>query len=268
MTDLGSRAALKAIFETGDALNQGAFVDLIDSLAVNGAVVPESLRDQPNGFVGINASGLIIGTFGSRVDTAANLASIVLKTGETAYASDTRDTFRGDDATPGGLFVSGGKFVAYVNGTSVDAAQTAILTVPVRTNGVYTFNAIGDFVDSTTTSNYSYMLDHVASGGFAAIGPGPTLNRGGKAITKWGHTSSKTAAAASILEYAHMLAANLTPSAPIYMSCPATNRGDQNSAIGGVLRSGGNGNLIFGLRTRTAAGTIDFAMMYVVERIA
>jgi len=34
MADLGSRAALKAIFETGDPLNQTAFTDLIDSLAL------------------------------------------------------------------------------------------------------------------------------------------------------------------------------------------------------------------------------------------
>lgn len=35
MSDLTTRAAIKAIFQTGDPLNQAAFVDLIDSVAIN-----------------------------------------------------------------------------------------------------------------------------------------------------------------------------------------------------------------------------------------
>lgn len=47
MTDLVTRAAVKAIFETSDPLNQAAFISLIDSLAINSEVAAKKDKIAP-----------------------------------------------------------------------------------------------------------------------------------------------------------------------------------------------------------------------------
>jgi len=63
-------------------------------------------KNQPNGYVGIDGSGDVIGTFAQRRDIAANIAGIVLANGELAFTTDTKETFIGDGVTSGGLFFS------------------------------------------------------------------------------------------------------------------------------------------------------------------
>lgn len=62
-------------------------------------------KNQAGGYVGIDDSGDVLGTFAQRVDTAANLAAITLAAGELGYASDTQSLFVGDGATAGGIFL-------------------------------------------------------------------------------------------------------------------------------------------------------------------
>lgn len=62
-------------------------------------------KNQAGGYVGIDDSGDVQGTFAQRVDTAANIAGIVLANGELAFTTDTKETFLGDGITAGGVFV-------------------------------------------------------------------------------------------------------------------------------------------------------------------
>lgn len=62
-------------------------------------------KNQAGGYVGINGSGVVLGTFAQRRDTAANIAGIVLANGELAYTTDTQEIFIGDGSTAGGIFL-------------------------------------------------------------------------------------------------------------------------------------------------------------------
>lgn len=79
-------------------------------------------RNQPNGYVGINSDGLIVGTFTHRVGTAAEIAAITLAAGELAFTTDTLETRRGDGVTAGGIWLaSKAQFAAASNVTTIDS---------------------------------------------------------------------------------------------------------------------------------------------------
>ena len=62
-------------------------------------------KNQAGGYVGIDDSGVVLGTFAQRRDTSANIAAIVLANGELAFTTDTKETFIGDGVTSGGIFL-------------------------------------------------------------------------------------------------------------------------------------------------------------------
>lgn len=113
---------------------------------------------QPNGIAGLDSNGDIVGTPVHRVDTAANLAAIVLKAGEVAIASDTRDILRGDGTTPGGILVMGG-IRSYVLGpveltsTTGQLAQTTTFRLVPGTHRCW--GVAGFSGDTDNLSNFS-----------------------------------------------------------------------------------------------------------------
>lgn len=61
--------------------------------------------NQANGVVAADANGDVLGRWQHMYDTAANILSEVLKSGEIAYAWDTQEYFIGDGTTLGGVFL-------------------------------------------------------------------------------------------------------------------------------------------------------------------
>lgn len=72
----------------------------------NPGVAELGRKNAADGYVGIDGSGDVLGTFAQRRDTAANIAGIVLKSGELAFTTDTHEAFIGDGTTAGGVFLS------------------------------------------------------------------------------------------------------------------------------------------------------------------
>ncbi|MCC7334448.1 MAG: hypothetical protein IT422_05110 [Pirellulaceae bacterium] len=121
-------------------------------------------KNQAGGYVGIDGSGDVIGTFAQRIDTAANIAGIVLKNGELAFTTDTQETFIGDGVTAGGKFLwqkwqainKINQSCESVSTSSEGAAGLAILTL---TNAVYEVVASVDFSgDSTNSSSFALAI--------------------------------------------------------------------------------------------------------------
>lgn len=107
-------------------------------------------RNQPDGFVGIESNGDVLGTFASRRDTLANIASVVLAPGELAFTTDTKDVFVGDGVTAGGLFLySTPKFISEAI-TATVAQSITILDVP--TQDMF-------YVQDLSTGVYKYEFD-------------------------------------------------------------------------------------------------------------
>lgn len=62
-------------------------------------------KNEPDGYVGINSDGIVLGTFAQRIGTAAEISAITLANGELAFTTDTKETFIGDGVTSGGSFL-------------------------------------------------------------------------------------------------------------------------------------------------------------------
>lgn len=121
-------------------------------------------KNQAGGYVGIDGSGDVLGTFAQRRDTAANIAGIVLKNGELAFTTDTQETFIGDGVTAGGKFLwqkwqninKINQSCESLSTSSEGAAGLAILTL---TNAVYEVVASVDFGgDSTNSSSFALAI--------------------------------------------------------------------------------------------------------------
>lgn len=70
----------------------------------NPGLIELGRKNQAGGYVGIDGSGNVIGTFVHRTGNSLEISSIVLANGELAYATDTKEIFIGDGITPGGIF--------------------------------------------------------------------------------------------------------------------------------------------------------------------
>lgn len=184
MTDLVTRSALKAIFETGDSLNQTAFQNLIDSLAIN-SEVSSKLTDgkelvtyndtSPAGLVHntiidsgqnlyVDGPGQSITTSNGTYITSASNSYLVVDTGAVVTkvvqnysggaSSDRAVTAFAQDRNFTNMihceFVSGGAFLVtlWVQGTGTGlsvAADVQLSTMPVMNNNtVYELTAIID----------------------------------------------------------------------------------------------------------------------------
>lgn len=129
----------------------------VEDLKDSGDVVLSSLIGAPNGVAGLDSDGNIVATVVHRYAAAATLAAIVLKNGEIAVASDTKDVLCGDGVTSGGVLVSGGirAFnVGPVEVTSTSVQNTAAVTcVP----GIYRWWGVAGFSgDSDNISNFAF----------------------------------------------------------------------------------------------------------------
>lgn len=139
----------------------------VTDLKSSGDVVLSSLVGAPNGVAGLDSNGDIVATPIHRVDTAANLAAITLKSGEIALASDTNDILRGDGSTLGGRLVSGG-IRRFSIGPSEITSTTSQLTsqIPLvpgtyRMWGYAGFSGDTDFISNFnfTSGNTQPVLD-------------------------------------------------------------------------------------------------------------
>lgn len=147
-------------------------IPLLDVLAGYDSTQKESFRNnlyignrnEANGYVGIDGSGDVLGTFAQRRDTAANIASIVLKSGELAFTTDTKETFIGDGVTAGGLFChqtpqlyqKGTKFSVNDRPANGSANPNQSMLLPqVKTGQVIRVRAYASFAsESTNNSNF------------------------------------------------------------------------------------------------------------------
>lgn len=117
-------------------------------------------KNQAGGYVGINGSGVVLGTFAQRRDTAANIAGIVLANGELAFTTDTQETFIGDGVTAGGLFLHQKTRVQTYTGsdtlvsTPPSPVTDALLLIPAIVGAAYRIKATAKFTDSSNTSNF------------------------------------------------------------------------------------------------------------------
>ena len=124
-------------------------------------------KNQPNGYVGIDESGDVIGTFAQRYDTAANIAAIVLAAGELAYTSDTQETFIGDGVTEGGLFLwqkpqQQFKSIATVAPASSPYANSILF--PNHPQARYLITIDASCADPDTISNFALQVNMQAWG--------------------------------------------------------------------------------------------------------
>lgn len=121
-------------------------------------------KNQADGYVGINGGGVVVGTFSQRRDTAANIAAIVLANGELAFTSDREETFIGDGATAGGIFLSQKPQVASAVGVNtlaqfVGTMPDSGLTITVKSGATYKILAAVRFTgDTDNISNFKLSL--------------------------------------------------------------------------------------------------------------
>lgn len=125
-------------------------------------------KNQAGGYVGIDGSGDVIGTFAQRRDTAANIAGIVLADGELAFTSDTQEMFIGDGSTTGGLFLRQKiqrKNKAYASSeiitgpSSGSATDTTSILFPKVPGASYRVKVFAVFAgDSSNTSNFGIIV--------------------------------------------------------------------------------------------------------------
>lgn len=134
------------------------------SQQLNPGLAAIKLPNQPNGFVQIDGNGDVLGTFAQRRDTAANIAAIVLKDGELAFTTDTKETFIGDGTAAGGLFVSqqwqiksqnwaSGAIPAFIADGSSDSGNAIVF--PCVRGGLYKVRSTAVFAGSDTNANFA-----------------------------------------------------------------------------------------------------------------
>lgn len=138
----------------------------VDGLKNSGDVVLSSLIGAPNGIAGLDSNGDIVATAVHRRDTAANIALVVLKAGEIAVTSDTRDILVGDGSTTGGLLLQGGVRTYNMGpvellSTTTDPAHTS--TIPMVSGLYRIWGVIGFSGDSDNQSNLSFSCGTTAA---------------------------------------------------------------------------------------------------------
>ena len=214
-----TRAQLKQYFETGDVPTQSQFAALI---------------------VGIGPSGEIIGTFASRVATQAALSSIVLKNGELAFASDSKDTFRGNGTTPGGLLVAGGRSITanFTVSTSSTALGT-VISFPVVAGAVHRIKALLKFASAAATGNFQFQLngtDGYSSGNMAG------------SLVSASHVINWRDPAGTLFSQSDVL---LLPASSLAFLCPFTTVTSSICELEYTFTPGANGvmNLLVGQKT-------------------
>jgi hypothetical protein len=89
-------ATLRDVPDSGDLVAGDTYV-------WNGTSFDRLSADAADGYPRLDDDGHLVGTFIVRTDTAANLASVVLASGELALRSDTGIVVRGDGSTAGGV---------------------------------------------------------------------------------------------------------------------------------------------------------------------
>lgn len=124
-----------------------------------------ALPNQPNGFVKIDSNGDVLGTFAQRRDTAANIAGIVLKSGELAFTTDTEEVFVGDGSTAGGLFLfqkwqTSGVLSTPTNTMTLSLSSSATkFTKAVFAGQAYEIEISAVFAgDTSNTSNFALFV--------------------------------------------------------------------------------------------------------------
>lgn len=139
------------------------------------ASLPPITEDEigvPNGVAGLDGDGNIVGTMTHRIDTAANLAGVILKANELAYATDIGEWRRGDGAALGGLFLASHPItynaVAELTSTTESGAT---IQHPAKANAVY--RIWGAFSFSGDTDNQSNFKARMltTSGNIASFPP-------------------------------------------------------------------------------------------------
>ena len=131
---------------------------IIEQITDSGDVVLTEQIGAANGVAGLDADGNIVATPIHRVDTAANLSAIVLKTGEIAITSDTQDILRGDGVTAGGVLVRGNRRftgsgeVSVVFGSGETVPSTSV-TIPVVPGASYDISGVFGFSGDTDSQS-------------------------------------------------------------------------------------------------------------------
>lgn len=133
-------------------------------------------KNQAGGYVGIDESGVVLGTFAQRRDTSANIAAIVLANGELAFTTDTKETFIGDGVTSGGIFLRqqpqwGTKNFASLSAPPASGSATSTTSIvfssPVILVG-YRIHVAANFSGGSGDSNFAIAIDFGVSIPFGA----------------------------------------------------------------------------------------------------
>lgn len=163
----------------------GPVVDqAIADLVASGDVLVPSMIDQPNGVVGIDASGNVLANFAIQKDTEANLKTDFRNNGVLRWATDSASLFLDDGSTLGGNFVrSGFQFAGngingIPNNVSTDLPSTtnvtlAAVTLPAhsswRASGLVSF-----YGDTDLQSNFRLIFNKSATGWAPWLDPNAT----------------------------------------------------------------------------------------------
>lgn len=226
-------------------------------------------KNQPNGLVGIDTNGDVVGTFSQRVGTAAEISAVTLRAGELAYTSDNREIFIGDGTTAGGLFLyQSPRIQTRAYGPGLTNAPTT-LAFPKVLGAKYRVQFDAAFSgDSSNTSNFA--LVYASSAYPAEIGLGADNTEIIKA--RWFDASTK-----KLIEERYDIL-QITASA-FGFSCPMVEAGNMTrtgARLSGDMEVGFasdsysfGDNLEFSLATRTGATSPATGYLRVIcQRIA
>ncbi len=192
----------------------------IAELVAGGTLVLESERNQPNGFLGLDAAGNIYGTITHRQGTAAEINAIILASGEMAWVTDWRELRIGNGTTAGGLLVTGSVRV-FGNqnvGTSIGtdpAVYPIVDVVSVALGGVYRITGSYQFTgDTDSISNFMVSIfNDSCQWGYLS---NPALNLSGTGVRArtsglWQMTTTGTLTSFNAQATANNGAMNITP---------------------------------------------------------
>jgi hypothetical protein len=132
-----------------------------------GGIIRERLRNQPNGFAGLDANGDLLGTLVNRAMTYAELMDgVVPEVGEFVYCTDTRDVHVGDGVTIGGRFITSPAKVVPILNTGVeidDAGELEIASVSLKADCEYRLSGLLIARTLFTASTNNMQIKHTAS---------------------------------------------------------------------------------------------------------
>lgn len=152
-------------------------------------------KNQPNGLVGIDANGDVVGTFAQRVGVAADIYALVLASGELAYATDTREMFIGDGVTAGGVFFHSAPIIKTKYHSSLIAVgDTEASQFLLADNAAYKLEIGGNAAALDTISNFavSISVPNTIIGEFEPTFPGSSSGHRMFATGVWGNNSTGT----------------------------------------------------------------------------